>query len=85
MNGEIICTGSGLTISKSFALSLLHTWCPELHWWPEESVGAAEEAYCQAYGALPDFNAMTNQSFKLPVRGSSFQEAALGGAHDVLP
>jgi len=70
-------------MDKWFALSLLQTWCPELHWTPEESLAAAEEAYCQEYDALPDFETMTKQSFMLPVKVGNLQEAALGGAHDV--
>ncbi len=85
MDDKIVCSGSGVQISKPFALSLLHEWCPELHWSPEESIAAAEEAYCQEYAAPPDFEAMTKQSFMLPVKVGNFQEAALGGAHDVHP
>lgn len=84
MYNETIRTKSGLHIDRWFALSLLQTWCPELHWSPEESISAAEEAYCQEYDAPPDFEAMTKQSFMLPVRVGNFQEAALGGARDVL-
>jgi len=85
LNKEIVCTESGLQISRPFALSLLHEWCPELRWSPEESIAAAEAAYCQEYAAPPDFAAMTKQSFKLPMRAISFQYTKTGGVFDVLP
>jgi len=79
LNKEIVCTESGLQISRLFALSLLHKWCPELRWSPEESIAAAEDAYRQSFDVLPDFEAMTKQSFTPPVKTHSVQEAVPGG------
>lgn len=59
MRNDVMATAEGLLKDPAFGLALIRRHAPELSWMPEDSLRAAEDAYCASFGSYPDYRALS--------------------------